>query len=156
MSLLNLKRFCACLVLLAVFLTSCGGVSSSAEKGNITIDGQSDGLTLDVNAEESLVARDKNGKDGFSHRDYRTAELYLQKFVTGRYSDIWNSPSTLSVDADLINFSFQSLFANKNNVVANAQMLLVFRFIEQEIINAREANKYGKNLKTMIIVDEAH
>ena len=100
--------------------------------------------------------RDKNGKDGFSHRDYRTAELYLQKFVTGRYSDIWNSPSTLAVDADIINFSFQSLFANKNNVVANAQMLLVFRFIEQEIINAREANKYGKNLKTMIIVDEAH
>ena len=100
--------------------------------------------------------RDKKGKDGFSHRDYRTAELYLQKFVTGRYSDIWNSPSTLAVDADIINFSFQSLFANKNNVVANAQMLLVFRFIEQEIINAREANKYGKNLKTMIIVDEAH
>ena len=102
------------------------------------------------------IERDKSGKDGFSHRDYRTAELYLQKFVTGRYSDIWNSPSTLSVDADIINFSFQSLFANKNNVVANAQMLLVFRFIEQEIINAREANKYGKNLKTMIIVDEAH
>jgi type IV secretory pathway VirB4 component len=35
-------------------------------------------------------------------------------------------------------------------------MLLVFRFIEQEIINAREANKYGKNLRTIIIVDEAH
>ena len=102
------------------------------------------------------IERDNSGKDGFSHRDYRTAELYLQKFVTGRYSDIWNSPSTLSVDADIINFSFQSLFANKNNVVANAQMLLVFRFIGQEIINAREANKYGKNLKTMIIVDEAH
>lgn len=102
------------------------------------------------------IERDNSGKDGFSHRDYKTAELYLQKFVSGRYSDIWNSPSTLSVDADIINFSFQSLFANKNNVVANAQMLLVFRFIEQEIINAREANKYGKNLKTMIIVDEAH
>lgn len=97
-----------------------------------------------------------SGKEGFSHRDYRTAELYLQKFVTGRYSDIWNSPSTLVVEEDIINFSFQSLFANKNNIVANAQMLLVFRFIEQEIINAREANKYGKNLRTIIIVDEAH
>ncbi len=97
-----------------------------------------------------------SGKDGFTHRDYRTAELYLQKFVTGRYSDIWNSPSTLNVEEDIINFSFQSLFANKNNIVANAQMLLVFRFIEQEIINAREANKYGKNLRTIIIVDEAH
>lgn len=97
-----------------------------------------------------------SGKDGFTHRDYRTAELYLQKFVSGRYSDIWNSPSTLNVEEDIINFSFQSLFANKNNIVANAQMLLVFRFIEQEIINAREANKYGKNLRTIIIVDEAH
>ena len=99
---------------------------------------------------------ESSGKETFSHRDYRTAELYLQKFVTGRYSDIWNSPSTLCVEEDIINFSFQSLFANKNNIVANAQMLLVFRFIEQEIINAREANKYGKNLRTIIIVDEAH
>lgn len=86
----------------------------------------------------------------------RTAELYLQKFVTGRYSDIWNAPSTLKTDADLIDFDFQSLFANKNNVVANAQMLLVFRFIEQEVINAREKNKGGANLHTLIIADEAH
>ncbi len=102
------------------------------------------------------LEHETSGKEGFTHRDYRTAELYLQKFVTGRYSDIWNSPSTLVVEEDIINFSFQSLFANKNNIVANAQMLLVFRFIEQEIINAREANKYGKNLRTIIIVDEAH
>lgn len=102
------------------------------------------------------LEHEASGKEGFMHKDYRTAELYLQKFVTGRYSDIWNSPSTLVVEEDIINFSFQSLFANKNNIVANAQMLLVFRFIEQEIINAREANKYGKNLRTIIIVDEAH
>jgi len=100
--------------------------------------------------------QEKHKEDEYLYRDYRTANLYLQKFVTGRYSDIWNAPSTLSVEADLVDFSFQSLFANKNNTVANAQMLLVFRFIEQEIINAREANKYGKNLRTMIIVDEAH
>ena len=102
------------------------------------------------------LEHETSGKEGFTHRDYRTAELYLQKFVTGRYSDIWNLPSTLVVEEDIINFSFQSLFANKNNIVANAQMLLVFRFIEQEIINAREANKHGKNLRTIIIVDEAH
>lgn len=86
----------------------------------------------------------------------RTAELYLQKFVSGRYSDIWNAPSTLKTDANLIDFDFQSLFANKNNVVANAQMLLIFRFIEQEVINAREKNKGGANLHTLIIADEAH
>ena len=104
------------------------------------------------------VLREKNKEetDGLTLRDMRTAELYLQKFVSGRYSDIWNAPSTLKVNADLIDFNFQSLFANKNNTVANAQMLLVFRFIEQEVINAREANKSGKNLRTLIIADEAH
>ena len=105
---------------------------------------------------ETLQEKDKETVDALTLRDMRTAELYLQKFVKGRYSDIWNAPSTLQVDADLIDFNFQSLFANKNNTVANAQMLLVFRFIEQEIINARELNKNGKNLHTMIVCDEAH
>ncbi len=105
---------------------------------------------------DTLKEKDKDGLDALTLRDMRTAELYLQKFVTGRYSDIWNAPSTLSTQASFIDFNFQSLFANKNNVVANAQMLLVFRFIEQEVINAREANKNGKNLRTMIVCDEAH
>ena len=104
----------------------------------------------------TLQSKDKDKMDSLTLRDMRTAELYLQKFVSGRYSDIWNAPSTLEVNADIIDFNFQSLFANKNNVVANAQMLLIFRFIEQEIINARELNKGGRNLHTMIITDEAH
>lgn len=105
---------------------------------------------------ETLQSKDKGSMDELTKRDMRTAELYLQKFVSGRYSDIWNAPSTLKTDADLIDFDFQSLFANKNNVVANAQMLLIFRFIEQEVINAREKNKGGANLHTLIIADEAH
>lgn len=105
---------------------------------------------------DTLKEKDKSGLDALTLRDMRTAELYLQKFVAGRYSDIWNSPSTLTTQASLIDFNFQSLFANNNNIVANAQMLLVFRFIEQEVINAREANKNGKNLRTMIVCDEAH
>ena len=105
---------------------------------------------------ETLQAKDKESMDSLTLRDMRTAELYLTKFVSGRYSDIWNAPSTLKTDASIIDFNFQSLFANKNNVVANAQMLLVFRFIEQEVINARKLNRYGKNLHTMIVCDEAH
>ena len=105
---------------------------------------------------ETLKSKSKESMDDFTKRDMRMAELYLQKFVTGRYSDIWNAPSTLKTDANLIDFDFQSLFANKNNVVANAQMLLIFRFIEQEVINARERNKGGAHLKTLIIADEAH
>ncbi|MCM1438747.1 MAG: DUF87 domain-containing protein [Roseburia sp.] len=105
---------------------------------------------------ETLQSKSNEQMDELTKRDMRTAELYLQKFVNGRYSDIWNAPSTLQVNANLIDFDFQSLFANKNNVVANAQMLLVFRFIEQEVINAREKNKNGANLRTLIIADEAH
>jgi len=105
---------------------------------------------------ETLRNKDKSDVDALTLRDMRTAELYLQKFVSGRYSDIWNGYSTLETSANLIDFNFQSLFANKNNVVANAQMLLVFRFIEQEVINAREANRGGRNLRTMIVCDEAH
>lgn len=105
---------------------------------------------------ETMRAKDKSNMDSLTLRDMRTAELYLQKFVSGRYSDIWNGPSTLHTEAGLIDFNFQSLFANKNNTVANAQMLLIFRFIEQEVINARELNKNGGNLRTMIICDEAH
>lgn len=105
---------------------------------------------------DTLKNKDKSDVDALTLRDMRTAELYLQKFVSGRYSDIWNGYSTLETNANLIDFNFQSLFANKNNVVANAQMLLVFRFIEQEVINAREANKNGRGLRTMIVCDEAH
>ena len=77
-----------------------------------------------------LQEKDKTTLDSLTLRDMRTAELYLQKFVNGRYSDIWNAPSTLSVDADIIDFNFQSLFANKNNVVANAQMRMTRSYVK--------------------------
>lgn len=92
----------------------------------------------------------------FMIKNYLIAKVHLEKFVTGRYADIWNNPSTLEVNSKIIDFDFQSLFASKNNIIANAQMLLIFRFIEQEIINAREISKSKESLKTMIIVDEAH
>jgi DNA helicase HerA-like ATPase len=91
--------------------------------------------------------------DSFLKEKYQNAQIHLLKFTSGRYSDIWNNPSTLEIDADIINFNFQSLFTSKNNTIANAQMLLIFRFIEQEIINKRKTNK---NEKTMIVIDEAH
>jgi len=53
---------------------------------------------------------------------------YVAKFGSGgRFSNLWNGPSTLTTDERMIVFNFQSLFAAKNNTVANAQMLLVTR-----------------------------
>ena len=103
-----------------------------------------------------LTVMEECEKDELTLKDYKSAKLYLEKFVSGRYSDIWNQPSTLKLNSNIIDFDFQSLFANKNNIVANAQMLLIFRFLEQEVINNREKNKNGKNIRTMIVTDEAH
>lgn len=99
------------------------------------------------------VVNEKINNRDFDVDALKIVKLYLQKFVIGRYSDIWNHYSTIEASEKIINFNFQSLFANKNNVIANAQMLLVFRFIEQEIINERESKRM---IKTMILCDEAH
>ena len=86
------------------------------------------------------------------------AQMYLKKFASGgRYADIWNEPSTLLTTSDFVVFNFQSLFANKNQIVANAQMLLLFRFLEQQIINIREANNASGSVRhIMVFADEAH
>ena len=99
------------------------------------------------------VVNEKINNRDFDVDALKIVKLYLQKFVIGRYSDIWNHYSTIEASEKIINFNFQSLFANKNNVIANAQMLLIFRFIEQEIINERESKRM---VKTMILCDEAH
>ena len=104
MSFFNLKRFCACFVLLAIFLTSCGGMSSSVDKGDITIDGQSDGLTLDVNAEESLVARDKNGKEltsssvSWNSSDFGVVSVNADGMITAKGSGLAKITATLKSD----------------------------------------------------------
>lgn len=86
------------------------------------------------------------------------AQMYLKKFARGgRYADLWNAPSTLLTTSDFVVFNFQSLFANKNQIVANAQMLLVFRYMEQQIINIREANRAARKIRHVVVfADEAH
>ncbi len=83
---------------------------------------------------------------------------YIAKFSTGgRNSNIWNGPSTLSTAENFIVFNFQSLLANRNNTVANAQMLLVLKYLDNEIIKNREYNmKYGASRKVIVVIDEAH
>ena len=83
---------------------------------------------------------------------------YVAKFSTGgRNSNMWNGYSTLSTVENFIVFNFQSLLANRNNTIANAQMLLVLKYLDNEIIKNREYNtKYGANRKIIIVIDEAH
>lgn len=105
-----------------------------------------------------LTQKEKTEKSEMTRALYLKAKNYIKKFASGgRYSDLWDKPSSLAVENIMTVFNFQSLFANKNNLVANAQMLLIFRFLEQQVINIREKNRTAKKQQHIVIIaDEAH
>ena len=88
----------------------------------------------------------------------RTLMNYISKFSTGgRNATIWNGPSTVTTDENFTVFNFQSLLSNRNGTIANAQMLLVLKYVDNEIIKNRDYNtKYGLNRKVVVVIDEAH
>lgn len=106
----------------------------------------------------------KTEKDPFYRNNLLVLETYIQKFATGgRNSDLWNGPTSILTDENLITFNFQTLFASKNNKLANAQMLLVFKYLNNEIINNKRFNEQyyqrtGQDIKRQVViaVDEAH
>lgn len=97
-------------------------------------------------------------KSDYLKSNLRVLMNYIAKFSTGgRNANIWNGPSTLSTAENFIVFNFQTLLANRNNTVANAQMLMVLKYLDNEIIKNREYNlKYGANRKIIVVIDEAH
>lgn len=97
-------------------------------------------------------------KSDYLKSNLRVLMNYIAKFSTGgRNANIWNGPSTLSTLENFIVFNFQTLLANRNNTVANAQMLLVLKYLDNEIIKNREYNlKYGASRKIIVVIDEAH
>ena len=88
----------------------------------------------------------------------RILHNYISKFAgEGRNANLWNGESTLSVKENFTVFNFQSLLANKNGVIANAQMLMVLKWLDNEIIKNRDFNiKHGTNRKIVVCIDEAH
>ena len=111
-----------------------------------------------------INAKLKTEKDPYLKTNYLVLRTYIQKFATGgRNSDLWNGPTSIMTDEVLITFNFQTLFASKNNQLANAQMLLVFKYLNNEIINNKKFNEqykktYGLDIKRQVVVavDEAH
>ncbi len=94
----------------------------------------------------------------YSKKNLRVLLNYISKFATGgRNSNLWNGESTISTNENFIVFNFQSLLANKNNTIASAQMLLVLKWLDNEIIKNRDYNmKYKANRKIIVVIDEAH
>ena len=120
-----------------------------------------------INAEEYPIFDDlyslikeklSEAKVDYDVINLRILSNFVSKFASGgRDSNLWNGPSTLTVKENFTVFNFQSLLANKNGVIANAQMLLVLKWLDNEIIKNREFNiKYETNRKIVVAIDEAH
>ena len=100
----------------------------------------------------------QNTTEVYAKENLSKLENYIGRFAgEGLNSSLWNGYTTLEIDNDFSVFNFRELLSNKNQNIANAQMLLVIRFLEQEIIKNREYNlKTGDNKRILILIDEAH
>ena len=107
---------------------------------------------------DAILSEFQSSDNEFIKTMLRTLMNYIQKFASGgRNAAIWNGPSSVTTDENFTVFNFQSLLANRNNTVANAQMLLVLKYIDNEIIKNRDYNlKYGLHRKVIVVIDEAH
>ncbi|NCB48413.1 MAG: DUF87 domain-containing protein [Clostridia bacterium] len=97
-------------------------------------------------------------KDVYLHATLQTVLTYISKFSSGgRNSNLWNGPMSIATKENFVTFNFRSLLANRNQTIANAQMLLVFKYLDNEIIKNKDFNdKYKANRHIIVAVDEAH
>lgn len=90
--------------------------------------------------------------------EYRKLMILLKDFSNeGIHAPMWNGITTLELTNDFTVFNFQSLLANDNKMVANGQMLLLMRYLMQEVIRNKNNNdKLGIDKNVVVAVDEAH
>ena len=96
--------------------------------------------------------------DEYFKQNLQILQVYVQKFATGgRNAKLWNGPTSIETDENFVCFNFQSLLSNRNMSVASAQMLLVFKYLDNEILKNKDFNdKYKSHRKIIVTVDEAH
>lgn len=101
----------------------------------------------------------------FVLKNLQTVKTYIEKFAKGgRNSNLWNGYTSIETNENFICFNFRSLIANRNDVIASAQMLLIFKYLNNEIMKNRDFNlKYfsfasleEEHRRIIICVDEAH
>ncbi len=100
----------------------------------------------------------EKAKDEYQRNNLRIIKVYLNKFAEGgRNSMLWNGYSTITSEENFIVFNFQTLLANSNNDIANAQMMVIMRWLNNEIIGNKDYNaKYNTKRRIIVVIDEAH
>ena len=132
------------------------GINSDTNLSQLT---SSDYPTFQDLYDEILEAFQLNMSDNdYTRGILRALTAAVSRFAEGgRDSLLWNGEATISTDESFVVFDFQSLLANKNNTIANAQMLLVLKWLDNEIIKNREYNMlHHASRKIVIVIDEAH
>ncbi|GHU99049.1 hypothetical protein FACS1894211_03800 [Clostridia bacterium] len=108
----------------------------------------------------AMAVDEKTGRetDPYTLSCLKNIQNYLSKFRSGgRNSALWNGASSFGLKENFVTFNFQRLLADKNETVANAQMLLILKWLENEMIQNREYNlRHGTNRKIAVVIDEAH
>ena len=103
--------------------------------------------------------------DEYMLRNFQVAKTFIEKFASGgRNSNLWNGHTSIETNENFICFNFRSLISNRNDTIANAQMLLIFKYLDNEIAKNRDYNlKYFADAdfeedhrRIVVAVDEAH
>jgi hypothetical protein len=107
----------------------------------------------------------ENEQNEYHLKNLQTVRMFIEKFGTGgRNSNLWNGYASIQTNENFVCFSFRTLVSNRNDIIANAQMLLVFKYLDSEIIKNRDFNlKYfadqeleEDHRRVICAVDEAH
>ena len=107
---------------------------------------------------EEIDTRIEKEKDEYNLSCYKVLSNYVSKFRKGgRNSALWNGFTSFNPIENFVCFNFQKLLSNKNNQICNAQMLLVLKWLDNEIIKNRDYNQLnGTDRKIIVAIDEAH
>jgi hypothetical protein len=103
-------------------------------------------------------AKAETESDTYTLSCLKNIQNYLSKFRSGgRNSALWNGQSSFTLMENFVTFNFQRLLADKNETVANSQMLLILKWLENEVIKNRDYNLiHGTSRKIAVVIDEAH
>ena len=107
---------------------------------------------------EYVSEKHEKATEEYVKNNLRIIKVYLNKFASGgRNSMLWNGHSTITSEENFIVFNFQTLLANSNNDIANAQMMVIMRWLNNEIISNKDYNaKYNTKRRIIVAIDEAH
>ena len=112
-----------------------------------------DDLMKYIEERQNELIKSHKPEDEYELKNISPLIMAINKFTEGGlYSSLWNGKTTLTIRNDFTVFNFQSLFATNNTTVVNGQMLLVIKYLNQEVIKNRQEGQSN----IVIAIDEAH